>query len=304
MKQKAGSVFNLFTSRPAINSLLSKLTLSLYLYFRRYITYSIANLKPTPFTIDHFTGEIRTGKLLDYEIDRREFVLKIRASDWGQPSRRQSQKTIKIHLKDINDNRPLFTVKDCIVVIDRSSIKYDTELGRLEAIDFDRDDLVSYRIVGGNEDGCFGLDPNTGKLRVQCDLRSSERTSELLSGRGSKRLLNVTATDGEYYSDVMVVKVELWDGRINSFNNKSDNGGSVKSGMKIFSTIHSIFECQDTGVQERFHRMAALSEKNNQFDEMDLNEINGFPPLPSRYGENVHTPQFLDFPNEIRVSVA
>jgi protocadherin Fat 1/2/3 len=260
--------------------------------FLRYITYSIANLKPTPFTIDHFTGEIRTGRLLDYEIDRREFGLKIRASDWGQPSRRQSQKTIKIQLKDINDNRPLFTVKECVAVIDRN-IKFETELGKLQAIDFDRDDMVTYRIVGGNEDGCFGLDGNTGKLRVMCDLREV---------RVGKRFINVTATDGEYYSDVMMVKVELWDGRINSFNKSDSAGGTLRSGIKIFSTIHSIFECQDTGVQERFDRMAALSEKNNQFDEMDLNE-NGFPPLPSRYGENVHVPQFVDFPKEIRVSL-
>jgi protocadherin Fat 1/2/3 len=260
--------------------------------FLRYITYSIANLKPTPFTIDTFTGEIRTGRLLDYEIDRREFGLKIRASDWAQPSRRQSQKTIKIQLKDINENRPLFTVTECVGVID-SNIKFETELGQLQAIDFDRDDMVTYRIVGGNEDGCFGLDGNTGKLRVLCDLREV---------RVGKRLLNVTATDGEYYSDVMMVKVELWDGRINGFNKSDSAGGTLRSGMEIFSTIHSIFECEDRGVQERFDRMAALSELNNQFDEMDLNE-NGFPPLPSRYGENVHVPQFVDFPKEIRVSL-
>jgi hypothetical protein len=99
-----------------------------------------------------------------------------------------------------------------------------------------------------------------------------------------------------------MVNVELRDGRINSFNKSEPAGGTLRSGMEIFSTIHSIFECEESGVQERFDRMAALSEKNNQFDEMDYNE-NGFPPLPSRYGENVHVPQFVDFPKEIRVSL-
>lgn len=70
------------------------------------MTYNIANLKPVPFSIDHFSGEIRTAKSFDFEVDRREFQLVIRASDWGQPSRRQSQTTLDIRLQDANDNRP------------------------------------------------------------------------------------------------------------------------------------------------------------------------------------------------------
>lgn len=49
-----------------------------------YISYSIANLNEVPFDIDHFTGTVRTSKLIDYETMRREYVLKIRASDWGK----------------------------------------------------------------------------------------------------------------------------------------------------------------------------------------------------------------------------
>jgi protocadherin Fat 1/2/3 len=86
------------------------------------------------------------------------------------------------------------SMKKCVAVIDRN-IKFQTESGQLQAIDFDRDDMVTGRIVGGNEDGCFGLDGNTGKLRVMCDLREV---------RLGKRLLNVTATDGEYYSEFMM----------------------------------------------------------------------------------------------------
>lgn len=44
-----------------------------------YISYSIANLNEVPFDIDHFSGTVRTSKLLDYETMRREYVLHIRA---------------------------------------------------------------------------------------------------------------------------------------------------------------------------------------------------------------------------------
>jgi len=182
----------------------------------------------------------------------------------------------------------VFTVTECFAVIDRS-IKFETEIGKLEAIDFDRNDVVSYRMVSGNEDGCFQMDSHTGKIKAMCDLRDV---------RSTKRNLNVTATDGEYFSDVMTIKVELWDTIKNNFT-KQD---TIKSGIKLFSTAQSIFECRDTGVQERFDRMAALSEKNNQKDDIEFGGENGFPLVPSRYGENVHTPSFVDLPAEITVS--
>ena len=54
-----------------------------------------------------------------------------------------------------------------------------------QAIDFDNGDLISYRIVSGNADGCFALDAAKGVLSTVCDLRTlpmrtrSVRLSEL-----------------------------------------------------------------------------------------------------------------------------
>lgn len=180
----------------------------------------------------------------------------------------------------------MFTVANCVAVIDRN-IKFETEFGKLGAIDFDRNDVISYRIVGGNEDGCFSLDPTLGRLRVTCDLRDL---------RASTRYLNVTASDGEFYSDVHTIKIELRDVLRTNFN-KSD---SIRTGIKLYSTSQSVFECQDTGVQERFDRLTALFEENNKIEnEMDEN---AFSRLPNRYNENSHSPQFLEFPNELTVS--
>jgi len=174
-------------------------------------------------------------------------------------------------------------------VVDRN-IKFESEFGKLQAIDFDRSDMVSYRIVSGNEDGCFGLDGTTGRLKVTCDLQDV---------RANKRHINVTATDGEYYSDVMTVRIELRDGLRNIFN-QSD---MMKSGIKLFSTSHSVFECQDNGVLERFNRIIEKAEENNKAEDLSFDmDDGGFARLSSKFRENSHGPEFLDFPSEISVS--
>ena len=253
-----------------------------------YVTYSIANLNPVPFTIDHFTGEIRTTRPLDYETDRRQYKLFVRASDWGQPARRESELSLVIKLKNANDNRPVNSMTNCVAMINRNA-KFEMEFGKVEALDFDAEDPVSYRIVGGNEDSCFAIDQYNGRLRVMCDLRDL---------RVAKRFINVTASDGEYYSDIMTVKIQLTDG-LQGYFNGSESSGSRKSGIKLFSTSQSVFECQDTGVRERYDRIAALAEENNNGGESDADE---FLSLPVRFGENLHTPRFLHPPTDITVS--
>ena len=73
-----------------------------------HLSYSIANInaQDIPFTVDHFTGMIKSKRLIDYETDKREYKLQIRASDWGTPYRRQAEMRLTIRIKDINDNRP------------------------------------------------------------------------------------------------------------------------------------------------------------------------------------------------------
>jgi len=234
-----------------------------------YITYSITNLKPTPFEIDHFTGVVRTNQILNYESMRRDYVLRIRANDWGSPFRRQTEMSLAIHIKDVNDNRPQFERVDCVGEVSRL-VKIGTELLTLSAIDLDANSMVTYRIESGNEDGCFTLDPSSGVLTVTCDLADL---------RVSARDLNVTATDGEHFADMMRVRVNL-------VNTKRGMGDEKTS-----------FGCRDTGVARRLGEALATAERNNM---ASTNEV--FAMVPSRYGENVHAPEFIDFPNEIRIN--
>ncbi|XP_063375219.1 fat-like cadherin-related tumor suppressor homolog [Cydia amplana] len=232
-----------------------------------YISYSLANLQPVPFDVDHFSGAIRTARVLDYESMRRDYMLRVRASDWGLPYRRQAELRLRVRLLDVNDNRPQFERVDCVGYLPRR-LSAGAEIVTLSAIDFDAGDVVSYRIIGGNDDNCFALDSGTGVLSLACDLASV---------RADSRVLNVTATDGTHFADPTSLVLHL-----------TGAGAGPASGA---------LECRDTGVARRLTELLAAAERSNA--PLDADE---FPLAPSRYGENLHAPEFIDFPVEVKVN--
>ncbi|XP_054260120.1 fat-like cadherin-related tumor suppressor homolog [Macrosteles quadrilineatus] len=239
-----------------------------------YISYSIANLNAVPFEIDHFTGLVRTTKVLDYESMRRKYNLYIRASDWGTPYRRQSEMKLRVRIRDINDNKPLFEKTDCVGHLPRQ-VPIDTDIVTLSAIDLDAGNIITYRIASGNEDGCFRLDVTSGMLSVACDLREVAT---------SDRHINVTAYDGTHFADFARVHIKL----INSDRPRDFlvNGDSAS------------FDCKDLGVAKRLTEVLALAEKNNGLKSKEEDEVT----LPNRYGANVYPPQFISMPNEIEIN--
>lgn len=241
-----------------------------------YISYSLANLTPVPFQVDPFTGAVRTTESLDYETGPRRYLLKIRASDWGSPYRRQSELQVAISVKDVNDNRPQFERVACSGRVPRWT-SIGSELLTLSAVDFDRGNVVSYRIVSGNEDGCFSLDAASGALGVACDLNDLGI---------SERIINVTATDGQHFADISSVRVHLTGTRSELTAASSATTADVK------------FECKETGVGKRLVEMVNSAAKNQ------LNDEDSDDPLPSRYGQNVHTPEFYDFPAQVTLPTA
>ncbi|KAF6216551.1 hypothetical protein GE061_000894 [Apolygus lucorum] len=243
-----------------------------------YISYSIANLNAVPFEIDHFTGVIRTTQVLDYESMRRLYVLRIRASDWGLPYRRQTETQLKIKVKDVNDNRPQFEKVDCVGQLSRFT-PIGTEIITLSAIDFDAGNIISYRIVSGNEDGCFSLDSTAGVVTVTCDLNDVGVVA---------RELNVTATDGTHFADVVKVVIKLV--------NMNNTSGPPRP--YVMDDTHG-FDCKDTSVAKRLTEVLAASDKANSPRKGEREE---FAMMPSRYGENVHSPEFINFPVNIQVN--
>ena len=163
------------------------------------VSYSLANGDEVPFSIDHFTGEVRTTEIIDYESQRLVWKLIVRASDWGDPYRRQTEKIITIKMQDRNDNKPQFERIHCSGYIDRSA-PMGTEIFTLSAIDFDAGSIISYRMVSGNEDRCFHLDAVTGVITSMCDLNDMQV---------NERILNATATDGKHFSDYNEIRLQL-----------------------------------------------------------------------------------------------
>ncbi|XP_052738209.1 fat-like cadherin-related tumor suppressor homolog isoform X2 [Bicyclus anynana] len=228
-----------------------------------YVSYSLANLQPVPFEVDHFSGAVRTTRVLDYESMRREYALQLRASDWGLPYRRQAEMRLVVRLADVNDNRPQFERVDCVGHLSRA-LAAGAEIATLSAIDFDAGDVVSYRVAGGNDDGCFALDAATGVLTLACELRDA---------RAETRVLNVTATDGTHFADAASLTLHV----------AGDGAGAL--------------ECRDTGAARRLTELLAAAERSNA----PLDFAEDFA-APARRGENLHRPEFVDFPVEVKVN--
>ncbi|XP_073842383.1 FAT atypical cadherin kugelei isoform X2 [Musca autumnalis] len=244
-----------------------------------FISYSIANVYDIPFEIDHFTGIIRTTTLIDYEVMRRSYKLKVRASDWGLPYRRQTEMDVIVNINDINDNRPQFERVDCAGEVFRQA-PVGTDVFTLSAIDFDVGDYITYRLISGNEDGCFNMDSITGVITIGCDLNDI---------RISHRHINVSATDGTHFSDEMTIKITLLSiNQLDAIKNVDFNG-------------FSSFECHETGVAKKLADILAASEKNNMKTNFELETHDYFTRI-NIYRQNVHKPEFIDFPLELNVN--
>ncbi|XP_044311184.1 protocadherin Fat 1 isoform X1 [Varanus komodoensis] len=167
-----------------------------------YITYSIANINSVPFVINHFTGVISTAENMDYELMPRIYKLRIRASDWGTPYRREVEVPVTIVLNNLNDNTPLFEKINCVGTIPRE-LSVGEQITTVSAIDADELQLVQYQIVSGNELDLFSLNPNSGVLSLKQSLGDG------LGVKASFHSLRITATDGENFAIPLYINITV-----------------------------------------------------------------------------------------------
>lgn len=167
-----------------------------------YVTYSIANVHPQPFVIDYFSGVISTSEILDYELMPRIYHLKVRASDWGSPFRREVEAPVTISLNNLNDNKPLFENIDCEVTVPRDH-GVGEQVTTVSAIDADELQLVRYDIQSGNDLDLFELNPNSGVLSLKQTLSEGE------AAKLSFYSLHITASDGEQETRPMIMNITV-----------------------------------------------------------------------------------------------
>ena len=109
----------------------------------------------------------------------------------------------------------------------------------LSALDFDAGNMISHRVVSGNADACFYLNETSGVLSAKCDL-----------GRLPviRRVLNVTATDGQRFADVMPIQMNFVE--TEGFRKDISLNGR-----------NSMFHCQSTNVAQRLEEILKKAEQ-------------------------------------------
>lgn len=135
------------------------------------VRYRIASQSPPGI---HFrivnSGDILVNKEVDRE-ETRYFSLIVVATDNANPTsaQRSSEKTVKIVIRDVNDNAPKIVSPDTFVIPANSVV--GTEVGRVKAIDLDSGENgdISYRLLSGDIDS-FQMSSSSGILKLRASL--------------------------------------------------------------------------------------------------------------------------------------
>ena len=128
----------------------------------------------------------------------------------------------------------------------------------------------------------------------------------------SSRTLNVTATDGQHFSDVTPIILNFESGRQANQNQwfitQDNSNNNYQNGVN--------FKCRETDVASRLTDLMAKAERNNNnysgnnqngdlqnsvYSESDQADFHLSSALPSRFGSNLHQPEIRDLPSEISV---
>ncbi|XP_076993564.1 protocadherin Fat 2 [Tamandua tetradactyla] len=234
-----------------------------------YVTYSIADPKAVPFSIDPYLGIISTSKPMDYELMKRIYTFWVWASDWGSPFRQQKEVSISLRLKNLNDNQPMFEKVNCT-----GAIHEDSPVGKsimtMSAIDVDELQNLKYEIVSGNELEYFYLNHSSGVIFLKRSFMNRA------AGQPMSYSLKITAWDGKNYASPTILNITV---------------------VKDFR-LEVPITCDKTGVLTHFTHtiLHSVGLQNQEFSaEEEFTSL-------STYQINHHAPQFADhFPQSIDV---
>ena len=130
------------------------------------ITYSIiGGNEGRKFMIKADTGLVSVAGEIDHE-RAKEYFLTVQAKDGGSPPL-SNHATVNITVMDANDNPPVFTQSSYSATINEKSL-VGKEVVVVTATDLDKgsNGIVSYRLVHGDSQGQFEVDPRTGRITL------------------------------------------------------------------------------------------------------------------------------------------
>ncbi|XP_043190636.1 protocadherin-like wing polarity protein stan isoform X2 [Amphibalanus amphitrite] len=135
------------------------------------MAYSILNPQGAneAFRIDSRTGIIKTRLPLDRE-EHESYTLQVQATDRAPPAERQSATAqVTIRVLDDNDNYPQFSEKSYSVSVPEDKDWTQSPIiARISATDGDAGEnaRIRYALIGGNTQGHFTIDTETGHVSV------------------------------------------------------------------------------------------------------------------------------------------
>ncbi|KAK2161264.1 hypothetical protein LSH36_119g03060 [Paralvinella palmiformis] len=136
------------------------------------IQYSIlSTLDGDDFKLSHRpldeTAIITTATELDYEGERKEYLIMVRARSFHL----FSDVKVKIHVQDTNDNSP--ELENFVIIFNNYKNHFPTSaIGRIPAFDPDEYDKLRYSFVSGNQANIMHLNPSTGMIHLDPRLNS------------------------------------------------------------------------------------------------------------------------------------
>lgn len=116
------------------------------------------------FQINNGTGIVQIKKQIDYE-KTKHLNFTIIAFDGGYPQLNASV-TVFVKIRNINDNDPIFSVKEYNVTVNENLPK-DSHIVTVNATDLDADEYgeITYSLTGEHSEH-FNISPKTGKITV------------------------------------------------------------------------------------------------------------------------------------------
>ncbi|XP_036735003.2 protocadherin Fat 2 [Manis pentadactyla] len=233
-----------------------------------YVSYSITHPKAVPFSIDPYSGVISTSKPMDYELMKRIYTFRVRASDWGSPFCQEKEVSVSLRLKNLNDNKPMFEEVNCTGSI-HEGWPVGKSLMTVSAIDVDELQNLKYEFVSGNELEYFDLNHFSGVISLKRSFMNHT------TGQPITYSLKITASDGKNYASPTTLNITV-----------------VKD-----PHFEVPVTCDKTGVLAHFTKtiLHSVGLQNQDFNDWDFTSL-------STYQINHHTPQFEEhFPQSIDV---
>nr|XP_022912562.1 protein dachsous isoform X1 [Onthophagus taurus] len=142
------------------------------------VSYSILKRRDSDgygvFSIDPVNGVIRTRMILDHE-DKTIYRLSVAATDNGNPQR-QTIRTLRVEVLDLNDNRPTFTSSSLVFRV-REDVPIGFIVGSVATSDQDQENVITgssgghitytlNSLMPESVNNAFDIDRNTGSLVV------------------------------------------------------------------------------------------------------------------------------------------